>query len=212
MPRSPRSDDVKTLVPALAHMAEMIGDRQVRNRGTMGGSLANNDPAACYPAAVLALDATIRTNRRSIAAKDFFKGLYETALEPDELLVSVTFAKPEKSAYYKFRQQASHFAMVGIFVAKTANGVRVAVTGAGPVVFRMTALEQALDANWSADACDGVTMSADGVEQRSARVGRISGPPDPRADEAGGRGSDLTIRAFAVFGHDVPACRSIVDA
>ena len=157
------SDDVKALVPGLAHMAEMIGDRQVRNRGTLGGSLANNDPAACYPAAVLALDATLKTNRRSIEAKDFFKGLYETALEPDELLVSVTFAKPEKSAYYKFRQQASHFACVGIFVAKSAHGARVAVTGAGPVVFRMKALEDRLDANWSPESCDGVTMPADGL-------------------------------------------------
>ncbi|MEO8937684.1 MAG: xanthine dehydrogenase family protein subunit M [Burkholderiaceae bacterium] len=157
------SADVKTLVPALAHMAEMIGDRQVRNRGTLGGSLANNDPAACYPAAVLALDASLKTNRRTIEAKDFFKGLYETALEPDELLVSVTFSKPEKSAYYKFRQQASHFALVGVFVAKTVNGVRVAVTGAAPVVFRMKALEDKLAANWAPESCDGVTMSADGL-------------------------------------------------
>ena len=157
------SADVKRLVPALAHLAEMIGDRQVRNRGTIGGSLANNDPAACYPSAVLALDATLKTDQRTIAAKDFFLGLYETALAPDELLVSITFTKPEKSAYYKFRQQASHFALVGVFVAKTAAGVRVAVTGAGPVVFRMKALEEKLDASWSPDSCDGVTMSADGL-------------------------------------------------
>ena len=157
------SDDVKALIPGLAHLAEMIGDRQVRNRGTIGGSLANNDPAACYPAAVLALDATLKTDQRTIEAKDFFKGLYETALGPDELLVSITFTKPEKSAYYKFRQQASHFPLVGIFVAKSANGARVAVTGAGPVVFRMTALEQKLDAQWSPESCDGVTMSADGL-------------------------------------------------
>ena len=160
------SADVKALVPGLAHMAEMIGDRQVRNRGTMGGSLANNDPAACYPAAVLALDATLTTDRRSIAAKDFFKGFYETALSPGELLVSITFPKPEKSAYYKFRQQASHFAMVGVFVARISNGAggaRVAVTGAGPVVFRMTELEAALDRNWAPESCDGVTMKADGL-------------------------------------------------
>ncbi len=157
------SDDVKTLVPGLAHLAEMIGDRQVRNRGTIGGSLANNDPAACYPAAVLALDASLRTSKRTIEAKDFFKGFYETALEPDELLVSVTFTKPEKSAYYKFRQQASHFPLVGVFVAKTAGGARVAITGAGPVVFRMNALEAALDARWAPESCDGVTMPADGL-------------------------------------------------
>ncbi len=157
------SADVKALIPALAHMAEMIGDRQVRNRGTMGGSIANNDPAACYPAAVLALDASLKTSKRTIEAKDFFKGLYETALEADELLVSITFTKPEKSAYQKFRQQASHFALVGVFVAKTAAGVRVAVTGAGPVVFRMKALEEALDRSWAPASCDGITMSADGL-------------------------------------------------
>ncbi len=157
------SADVKRLVPGLAHLAEMIGDRQVRNRGTIGGSLANNDPAACYPSAVLALDASLKTNQRTIEAKDFFKGLYETALAPDELLVSITFTKPEKSAYYKFRQQASHFALVGVFVAKSTNGARVAVTGAGPVVFRMKALEAKLDAQWAPESCDGVTMSADGL-------------------------------------------------
>lgn len=153
-------ENVRRLVPALAHLAEMIGDRQVRNRGTIGGSVANSDPAACYPSAVLALDATLKTDRRTIAAKDFFKGLYETALEPGELLVSIAFPSPEKSAYQKFRQQASHFPLVGVFVARTANGSRVAVTGAGPVVFRVQALEQALDANWSPSSCDGVTVDA----------------------------------------------------
>jgi carbon-monoxide dehydrogenase medium subunit len=157
------SADVKALIPGLAHLAEMIGDRQVRNRGTIGGSLANNDPAACYPAAVLALDATLTTDRRTIAAKDFFKGFYETALAPGELLVSITFTKPAKSAYYKFRQQASHFAMVGVFVAKTAGGSRVAVTGAGPVVFRIKELEAALDRNWAPESCDGITMKSDGL-------------------------------------------------
>ncbi len=157
------SADVRALVPGLAHMAEMIGDRQVRNRGTLGGSLANADPAQCYPAAALALDATITTDRRAIAAKDFFKGFYETALESGELIVSVAFAKPEKSAYYKFRQQASHFAMVGVFVAKTAAGVRVAVTGAGPTVFRVASLEAALDRSFSPESCDGIVMPADGL-------------------------------------------------
>jgi carbon-monoxide dehydrogenase medium subunit len=157
------SDAVKKAVPGLAHLAGMIGDRQVRNRGTIGGSVANNDPAACYPAAVLALDATLKTNKRSIAAKDFFKGLYETALEPDELLVSISFTAPEKSAYQKFRQQASHFALVGVFVAKTANGARVAVTGAGPVVFRAKAIEDALDKSWAPESCDGISIAADGL-------------------------------------------------
>ena len=157
------SDAVKKAIPALAHLAEMIGDRQVRNRGTIGGSVANNDPAACYPSAVLALDATIKTDKRSIAAKDFFKGLYETALEPNELLVSISFTAPEKSAYYKFRQQASHFPIVGVFVAKTANGARVAITGAGPVVFRVKALEEALDKTWAPESCDGVTVDANGL-------------------------------------------------
>lgn len=155
------SADVKKLIPALAQLAEMIGDRQVRNRGTIGGSVANADPAACYPSAVLAMDATLKTNRRTIAAKDFFNGLYETALEPDELLVSIAFEAPEKSAYQKFRQQASHFPLVGVFVAKTANGARVAVTGAGASVFRVPALEQALDKSWAPASCDGITVSAD---------------------------------------------------
>ena len=157
------SDAVKKAIPALAHLAEMIGDRQVRNRGTIGGSVANNDPAACYPSAVLALDATIKTDKRSIAAKDFFKGLYETALAPDELLVSISFTAPEKSAYYKFRQQASHFPIVGVFVAKTADGSRVAITGAGPVVFRVKALEAALDKTWAPESCDGITVDAGGL-------------------------------------------------
>ena len=157
------SADVRKMIPGLAHLAEMIGDRQVRNRGTIGGSVANNDPAACYPAAVLALDATIKTDKRSIAAKDFFKGVYETALADGELLVSIAFEAPEKSAYYKFRQQASHFSLVGVFVAKTAAGVRVAVTGAGPVVFRVKSLEAALDKAWAPASCDGITVDASGL-------------------------------------------------
>ena len=157
------SADVKKAIPALAHLAEMIGDRQVRNRGTLGGSLANSDPAACYPSAVLALDATIKTDRRSITADKFFIGLFETALAPDELLVSVSFPVPEKAAYQKFRQQASHFALVGVFVAKTGGGARVAVTGAGPFVFRVKALEDKLTAKWAPESCDGVTVPADGL-------------------------------------------------
>src|SRR6478736_9298878 len=122
------SDVVRSALPALAKLAEGIGDRQVRNMGTLGGSLANNDPAACYPAAVLGLGATIHTNKRKIAADDFFKGMYETALGADEIIVAVSFPIPKKAAYAKFRNPASRFALVGVFVAKAANGdVRVAV-------------------------------------------------------------------------------------
>jgi carbon-monoxide dehydrogenase medium subunit len=139
----------------------MIGDRQVRARGTLGGSLANDDPAADYPAAVLALGATVVTDRRRIAADDFFVGMYETALEPDELIVAVEFPVPEKSAYEKFRNPASQFALVGVFVAKRADGVRVAVTGAAPSVFRPSALEAALSGHFTRDAARQVTLSPD---------------------------------------------------
>lgn len=152
---------VKRVIPALAALAEGIGDPQVRNRGTIGGSIANNDPAADYPAAVVGLGATVRTSKnRSIAADDFFTGMFETALEPDEIVTAVHFPKPEKAAYAKFPNPASRYAIVGVFVAKTAGGVRVAVTGASPCVFRATALEQALAASWSAAAIDGVTIDA----------------------------------------------------
>ena len=146
------SADVKKTIPALAGLAEHIGDNQVRNRGTIGGSVANNDPAADYPGAVLALGATIQTNERKIAADDFFKGLFETALKDGELITAISFPKPEKAAYMKFPNPASRYAMVGVFVAKTAGGVRVAVTGAGSCVFRVKAMEDALAKNFSADA------------------------------------------------------------
>jgi carbon-monoxide dehydrogenase medium subunit len=155
------SKEVQQALPALAALAEAIGDRQVRNRGTIGGSLANNDPAADYPAAVLGLGATVQTDRRSIAADDFFKGLYETALAEGELITSVSFPVPEKAAYQKFRQPASRFAIVGVFVAQTASGVRVAVTGAGARgVFRVKAMEDALAKNWSADALKAIAVQA----------------------------------------------------
>lgn len=157
------SADVKKAIPALAHLADNIGDRQVRNRGTIGGSLANNDPAACYPAAVLALGATITTDRRSIKADDYFKGLYETALAEGEVITSVSFPIPEKAAWQKFKQPASRFSIVGVFVAKGPAGARVAVTGAGAGVFRATALEQALASNWSAAAVANLKVSADGL-------------------------------------------------
>ncbi|MDZ7651806.1 MAG: xanthine dehydrogenase family protein subunit M [Burkholderiaceae bacterium] len=144
-------------------LAEGIGDRQVRNRGTIGGSLANSDPAACYPAAVLGLNATIHTNLRQIAADQWLKGLYETALAPDEIITAVSFPVPEKAGYLKFKQPASRFAIVGVFVAKTAGGVRVAVTGAGSHAFRVKVLEDRLAAKWAPESCDGVTVSPDGL-------------------------------------------------
>ncbi len=157
------SDDVKRGIPALAQLADGIGDPAVRSRGTIGGSLGLNDPAACYPTAVLGLGASIQTDRRSIAADDFFKGLYTTALEPGELITAVEFPIPEKAAWVKFKQPASRFSLVGVFVSKTAAGVRVAVTGAGPCVFRVPALEAALSQSWSATACEGLRVSADGL-------------------------------------------------
>jgi aerobic carbon-monoxide dehydrogenase medium subunit len=154
------SADVAKAIPALAALAGEVGDRQVRNRGTIGGSLANNDPAADYPAAVLGLGATITTNERTIAGDDFFKGLYETALKEGEIITSVSFPIPEKAAYQKFKQPASRFALVGVFVSKGPQGVRVAVTGAGPCVFRVKALEDKLAASWSAAACEGIKVSS----------------------------------------------------
>ena len=157
------SAEVAQAIPALSDLANHIGDRQVRNRGTLGGSLANNDPAACYPAAVLGLGATIKTNKRSIAADDFFKGLYETALAEGELITAVSFPIPEKAAWQKFKQPASRFSLVGVFVSKGPQGVRVAVTGAGACVFRASDLEAKLSGNWSAAALAGTKVSADGL-------------------------------------------------
>ncbi|PYE26275.1 carbon-monoxide dehydrogenase medium subunit [Paraburkholderia silvatlantica] len=152
---------IRNTLPALADLAGMIGDRQVRALGTLGGSLANDDPAADYPAAVLALNATVVTDRRRIAADDFFLGMYETALEPDELIVSVEFQVPERAAYEKFPNPASHFALAGVFVAKYGGETRVAVTGAGPSVFRAGALESALKTNFAPEAARTVKLPAD---------------------------------------------------
>jgi carbon-monoxide dehydrogenase medium subunit len=155
------SMEIGARIPALAALAGSIGDRQVRNRGTLGGSLANDDPAADYPAAVLALGATVNTSKRAIAADDFFKGLFETALAPGELIVSVTFPVPKRAAYVKFRNPASRFALVGVFAAQTAQGPRVAVTGAGARgVFRARSMEQALAREWSAKAIESVALPA----------------------------------------------------
>jgi len=154
---------VRSKLAALAQLASGIGDRQVRARGTLGGSVANNDPAACYPSAVLALDATVITNRREISAGDFFQGMYSTALEPGELIVAIRFPIPEKAAYAKFRQPASRFALVGVFVAKTTHGVRVAITGAGYGVFRHSGLEDALSANFTPEAVADVEIGTDNL-------------------------------------------------
>jgi carbon-monoxide dehydrogenase medium subunit len=155
--------DVKKLIPALAHLADGIGDPAVRTRGTLGGSLANNDPAACYPAAVLALNATVHTDQRDIDGDKFFLGLYETALQPGELITGVSFKVPRRAAYVKFKQPASRFALVGVFVSQGPGGVRVAVTGAGPCAFRVTSMENALAKNWSAGALLGLSVPADGL-------------------------------------------------
>ena len=156
------SADVKAKIPALAALASHIGDEAVRHRGTIGGSLANNDPAADYPAAVLALGATIKTDRRSIKADDFFQGMFTTALDQGEIITAVEFPVPAKAAYEKFPNPASRYAMVGVFVAQTGGGVRVAVTGAGQGgVFRHAAMEAALAANFSAAALDGVSTPQD---------------------------------------------------
>jgi carbon-monoxide dehydrogenase medium subunit len=159
------SPEIRKAIPGLATMASWIGDTQVRHRGTMGGSLANNDPSACYPAAVLALGATIVTTKRSIPADDFFQGMFTTALEPDEMITSIEFPLPvKKSAYQKFRNPASRYAMVGVFVADGASGVRVAVTGASQGgVFRHAAMEAALTKSWAPDSVAGITTPADGL-------------------------------------------------
>jgi carbon-monoxide dehydrogenase medium subunit len=165
------SAEVKKRIPGLAALAAGIGDAQIRNRGTIGGSLAHADPSADYPAAVLALGATIVTDRRSIAADDFFTGLFASALAPDEIITSVRFPVPERAAYAKFPHPASKYAVVGVMVAKTGGGVRVAVTGAGAKAFRVPALESALAANFSPDA-----VASGVVDPGSLRSGGEASP------------------------------------
>ena len=157
------SAEVKKHLPALAELAGQIGDRQVRAMGTIGGSLANNDPSACYPSAVLALGATVHTNKRKIAADDYFQGMFSTALEEGELITSVEFPAVSRAAYVKFRQPASRFALIGVFVAQTAGGARVAVTGGGNGVFRHAGLEAALTASFTPQAAAGVKVSDEGL-------------------------------------------------
>ena len=177
--------------PALAELAGNIGDPAVRNRGTIGGSLANNDPSACYPAAALGSGATIVTNTREIAADDYFQGMFTTALEEGEIITGVKFPIPQSANYQKFVQPASRFALVGVFVAKFADGVRVAVTGASEDgVFRWSEAEAALGANFAASALDGISASAEGM------IGDIHGTPEYRAHLIG----VLTKRAVAAAG------------
>ena len=166
---------VKSTLPVLAAVAQGIGDRAVRNMGTLGGSIAHNDPAADWPAALLGLGATVQTNKRKITADDFFKGMYETALAADELITAVSFPVPKKAAYVKFPNPASRFALVGVFVAQTGTGVRVAVTGAAPAVFRSKPLEDALGRNFTADAAKSVKIDAKGLNAD------LHGSPEYRA-------------------------------
>ena len=170
------SPDVKSTISALAALAEGIGDRQVRNMGTLGGSIANNDPAADWPGGVVGLGATVSTNKRKIAADEFFTGLYETALGSDEIITDVSFPVPRRAAYVKFPNPASRFALVGVFVAQTADGnVRVAVTGAGTCVFRCKPLEDALAKSFTADAAKRVQIATDGLNRD------LHGSPEYRA-------------------------------
>jgi carbon-monoxide dehydrogenase medium subunit len=158
------SPEVKKAIPALAALAGIIGDRQVRHMGTLGGSIANNDPAADYPAAVLGLGATVITNKRKIEADKYFKGLYETALEPGELITQVTFPAPKRAAYMKFKNPASRFALVGVFVADFGGGnVRVAVTGAGPCAFRQSEMEKALAQKFAPESVANIKVKPDGL-------------------------------------------------
>ena len=154
------SDVVRAAIPALSDLADTVGDAQVRNRGTIGGSVANSDPAADYPAAVLGLNAVVKTDRREIAADDYFKGMFETALEAGEIILSVRFPKPTRAAYTKFPNPASGYAVVGVMVAESADGIRVAVTGAAGCAFRVTAMEDALSKDFSAGALEGIAVDA----------------------------------------------------
>jgi aerobic carbon-monoxide dehydrogenase medium subunit len=173
-----QSADAQKAIPALAYLASLIGDPAVRHRGTIGGSIANNDPAADYPAGLLALGATVKTNKRSISADDFFKGLFTTALADGEIITAVSFPIPAKAGYAKFPHPASRFALTGVFVAKTKGGdVRVAVTGASQSgVMRVAAMESALKANWSAGALDTIQIPAAGL------LADIHGSADYRAN------------------------------
>ena len=177
------SNKVRKAIPALSDLANHIGDPAVRNRGTLGGSIANNDPAADYPAALVALGATVHTTAREIVAEDFFTAMFETALEEGEMIVKVTYPIPQSAAYEKFPNPASRYATVGVFVARTGGGVRVAVTGAAPCVFRAKEFEAALATDFSAGPLKGIPVSADGLnadlhasaEYRAHLIGVLAG-------------------------------------
>ena len=176
------SPEVRKALPVLAELAGHIGDPMVRNMGTLGGSLANSDPAADYPAAVLGLGATVLTSQRRIEADAFFTGLFSTALKPEEIITAVQFPLPRRAAYVKFSHPASRFALVGVFVSEGAGGVRVAVTGAGPCAFRVAAMEQALGRRFAPESLDGIAVDATGfngdlhatAEYRAHLVGVIA--------------------------------------
>ena len=179
------SAEVKAAIPALADLAAHIGDRQVRARGTLGGSVANNDPAACYPSAVLGLNATVITNQREIAADAFFVGMYTTALEEGEIITAIRFPIPQRAAYLKFRQPASRFSLVGVFVAQTDGGVRVAVTGAASCVFRHAGLEAALNQSFTPQSAAAVRVDASdlnaGIHASAAYPGNLISVQTQRA-------------------------------
>ncbi|TAL04214.1 MAG: xanthine dehydrogenase family protein subunit M [Rhodospirillaceae bacterium] len=184
------SADIKRAIPALAALASGIGDPQVRNCGTIGGSIANNDPAADYPAAVVGLGATVHTSKRTITADDFFTGMFETALEPGELVTKVSFPVPRRAAYMKFPNPASRYAIVGVMVADTSMGIRVAVTGAGPCVFRIPGMEQALTKSFVPSAIKGIAVPPGDLN------GDIHATPEYRAHLIG----VMAERAVAMIG------------
>ena len=201
------SQVVKDNIPALAYLAGLIGDPAVRHRGTLGGSVANNDPNADYPAACVGLGATIITTKGKHAADDFFKGLFETALAPDEIITKVSFPLAKKAGYEKFRNQASRFALVGVFVSKRGSEIRVAVTGAGSNgVFRVPSFEEALKKRFAPKSLEGLTIPADGMntdihgsaEYRAHLVGVMARRAVARANDFGGE---------AARGPDVASCR-----
>ena len=189
--RVAHSAEVATRIPALCAVAAGIGDPQVRNRGTLGGSIANNDPAADYPAALIGLGATIRTSQREIPADDFFKDFFETVLDDDELVVAVSFPVPRRAAYLKFPTPGSRYALVGVMVAETHEGVRVAVTGAGPGVYRETQIEAALAEDFRPDALEGIDVSPDGLNAD------MHGSPEYRAHLTGVLARRATALALA---------------
>ncbi|CAL76667.1 Putative carbon monoxide dehydrogenase medium subunit, coxM-like protein [Bradyrhizobium sp. ORS 278] len=204
------SATVGEAIPALAHLAGLIGDPAVRHRGTIGGSIANNDPTADYPAACLALGATIVTNKRKLKAEEFFQGLFTTALEPDEIITKVSFPLAKKAAYVKFRNQASRYALVGVFVARRPSDVRVAVTGAGANgVFRVTAFEEALQKRFSPKVLEGIPVSAEGLntdihgsaEYRAHLIGVLA----RRAVDAANAGAKASTASDGAAEPDAPA-------